>query len=284
MNTEHHDTERLLRCLWQTRAALSDAMDAIAAAVGTDAAGQARQQPADASAKVVGPAPRHATSVDYPRVGGRGFRPSHSAFFASAAWRAVPLGDTREIYVGRSTGLAAISRRLKLPAYKPGTCMRGKVWQRIRELRDVRYGAAYRHGDAILSDVHGFDDWFPSRLDPRLGPSPMSPVTVSDNAIAVPLPEDLPWQLFDDAFDARVRRGSLYTWLGTDHGRHHCMMVGADPLVGQRYTVYPGGAAPRISPAMEICVIDTFNGADRLIAIAEALLVEHATTGIAVEG
>lgn len=42
MDTEHHDTERFLRCLWQMRAALSDAMDAIAAAVGTDAAGQAR--------------------------------------------------------------------------------------------------------------------------------------------------------------------------------------------------------------------------------------------------
>ncbi len=70
MDTEHRDTERLLRGLWQTRAALSDAMDAIAAAVGADAAGQARQRPVDASAEVVGPAPRHATSVDHPRVGG----------------------------------------------------------------------------------------------------------------------------------------------------------------------------------------------------------------------
>ena len=148
----------------------------------------------------------------------------------------------------------------------------------------MRYGAAYRLGTDILTDLHGFDDWFPSRLTPRLGPSPMSPVTVSECAIAVPLPEDLPWQLFDAAFDARVRRGSLYPWLGTDHGRHHCAIVGADPLLGQRYTVYPGGAEPRISPALEICAMETFNGSDRLIAIAESILIEHVTTGIVVEG
>lgn len=83
-------------------------------------------------------------------------------------------------------------------------------------------------------DVQGFDDWAPARIRPRIGPSPGSPVAVTEVSIAVPLPDDLSWRKFDSARAQRAGRDGLFAWIATEAGRSHCAVIGVDPAMAQR--------------------------------------------------
>lgn len=214
--------------------------------------------------------------TDWPRVGGREFQPQRTDLFLSEAFRDLwRPGETREIYAGACDALCRIARQLHLPAYKVSTCGKGRVWQRMRELRFDRYGAAYHHDGSYVVDNLGWDDWFPSQLHPRLPTSPNSPVRRDLRAIVVLLPDSMTPSMFDKAFDAEARKGALDAWLMTQAGRDHCAAIGFDFALAQRFTCYAGGSSTRLSPAAEICGFSIWGGADRLSALAETIILRH---------
>lgn len=79
---------------------------------------------------------------------------------------------------------------------------------------------------------------------------------------------------FDAAFDAIVRHGAVDLWAMTDDARDHCKFLGddIDPAELQRFTEYPKW---RLMPVQEICGFSIFSGADRLVRIAEQIIVAH---------
>jgi hypothetical protein len=77
---------------------------------------------------------------------------------------------------------------------------------------------------------------------------------------------------FDQAFDIETRKAAVDLWSMTDDTRKHCAILGVDPTLLQRFTAYPGW---RRSPAQEICCVTIFCGADRLISLAEQVILRH---------
>jgi len=213
--------------------------------------------------------------VDWPRIGGRGFTAAHTDAFMREAfrdrWRP---GESRAIYAAGCAGLGQIVKQLRVPIYKVSTCGADRVWRRMDELNTDRYGSMWQSTDGYVCDREGFDDWFPSQLHPELGPSPGSPVHCTERAIVVQLPEGMSRQTFDKAFDAETAKGALNTWLSTQPARDHCTMVGFDPAQGRRFTNYVAGHG-RPSPAMEICGFTLNGGPDRIISLAERIILAH---------
>ena len=58
----------------------------------------------------------------------------------------------------------------------------------------------------------------------------------------------------------------------SEDARRHCAFLGIEPSELQRFTAYPGW---RLSPAQEICGFSIFSGADRLVALAERIILDH---------
>ena len=215
---------------------------------------------------------------NWPRAGGREFTPSPSDLFESDAYRTVfkTSGHTRAIYVGACEGLANIARMLHLPLYKVSTCASDRLWVRMKELRQDKYGAVWLNNGQYVADQTGWTNWFPSFMAAHSLPSQNSPVRCEKRAILVALPAGMTPEDFDRAFDAEVAKGALDRWLLTDEGRNHAATLQVDPSVGQRLTAYRAGDKSKLSPATEIGVFCTkFSGPDRLIAIAENIILRH---------
>ncbi len=284
MDDDKNKTETLLVYMWQLRAQLDDARGVIDAAI--EAHGERREEPPGAGSNVVpiGLPPRSEAVSDAQRARHRALRATISDFFRSAPHRdRQPAMHGREICFARCTGLTALSRLVGWPLLVPVIGMVGGVRARVREYRAVGYGAGWMAGTELRLDPHGFDDWAPARIRPRAGPSPGSPVVVTDVSLTVPLPDGLSWRKFDLAVHQRVCRDSLFAWIATEAGRSHCAALGVDPAMAQRYTVHPGGVVPRPSPAVDICMLDAHGGVDLAIAIVEDVLLEHVLLGLALE-
>jgi hypothetical protein len=143
-------------------------------------------------------------------------------------------------------------------------------------LRQDQHGAVCRKGENYFADKAGWTNWFPSHMSARALPSKNSPVRCAVRAILVALPHGLMPEDFDRLFDAEVAKGSVHRWLMTEEGRNHAATLKVDPAIGQRFTAIPGGDKSKLSPATEICVFCTkFSGPDRLIAIAETIILRH---------
>lgn len=222
------------------------------------------------------PQHRRLTTTDWPKIGGRALDLSHTDLFSSEAYREAPTGETRALYAAACDGLGRLSHDLKIPLYKIGCTSPDRVWPRTHELRADRYGSAYFDGTAYVEDETGFDGWYPSHLHVgRRTPSMGSPVRVETRAILVDLPASLTPENFDRLFDAETRKGWIAEWVATEEGRDHCALVGVAPARYQRFTLYPGGTTPRLSHAAEIAAFSIYEGASRLVAIAEQIILRH---------
>lgn len=210
--------------------------------------------------------------TEWAKVGGAGFTPGPTNEFLTEAFRdRYRPGDEREIYLGGCNGLAELSRIIAAPAYKVSTCAAGRLDLRMFELCRDRYGAWQFDGGKFVMDP-GWDSWFPSHLHPRQRPSPASPVQARPRSVQVRLPAGMTAEEFDRAFDLETRKGALDLWSLSDDARKHCAILGVDPAIMQRFTEYPGW---RRSPAAEICGVTIYTGADRVIALAEAIILRH---------
>jgi hypothetical protein len=255
------DIERALETAQQ---ALAHCLDSLK----TSAPQAVPLQPEDA-------AKRRQLPTDWPRIGGRDFDPEPTDLFETDEFRRLwtPGPDRRGCYAAGCGGLLNLSRILKMPIYKVSTTGADRVWDRNKESRRDRHGALWHNGQTYVGDA-GWDDWFPSHLHPQRFPSPASPVIVQTRAIIVPLPDGMDPKKFDELFDAETRKGALNTWVMTQEGRDHCGFLGVDPAIGQRFSPYRGADQSRISPANEICGFSINSGADRIIAIAEKIILE----------
>ncbi|WP_294532305.1 hypothetical protein [uncultured Rhodoblastus sp.] len=220
-------------------------------------------------------AKRRQLSTNWARIGGHDFDPEPTDLFETDEFRKlwIPGPHRRGCYAAACGGLWSLSRILKIPVYKVSTTGADRVWTRNNESRRDRHGALWHNGQAYVEDA-GWDDWYPSHLHPQRFPSPGSPVIVQERAIIVPLPCGMDPRKFDQLFDAETRKGALNRWVMTPEGRDHCGFLGVDPAIGQRFSAYRGADQSRISPADELCAFSIYSGADRIIAIAEKILLE----------
>jgi hypothetical protein len=224
------------------------------------------------SAKAGRPCPQ----ADWPRIGGKEELPSTADIFASRAFReAFRSCSAREIYLGASTGLAGLSALLRLPLYKISTVAPGRLNERIYELRADQYGAEYQDGGRHVLDPDGYDDWFPSHIYVTHDAAPDSPVEIHPRALTVHLPTTMSVAMFDAAFDYEIRKGAVDRFVSTPEGIAHCQALGVNPAVAMRGTPYPMGASARHSPCAEIAVFRIREDSDRLVTIAERVVLKH---------
>ena len=212
----------------------------------------------------------------WPRVGGLGRLPPMSDLFALAAFRDVyKPGLLREIYAGACFGLRRLSASLQVPLQKVSSCSSGRLVERMSELGADEYASQYLKDGRHVADRDGFKKWFPAHLHTSVRPAPNSPVSVAARALTVTLPDTMSAADFDSAFDAEVRKASIADWVATPEGRRHCADRSIDPAVAQRSTPYHWGDATRHCPAVEIVVFRTRNDPDRLISLAERVVLQH---------
>ena len=224
------------------------------------------------SAKTGRPCPQ----VDWPRIGGKEELPSTADILVSRAFReAFRSHSAREIYLGASTGLARLSAMLRLPLYKISTVSPGRLNERIYELRADQYGAEHHDDGRYVNDSEGYDDWFASHIYVTRDATPDSPVEIHPRALTVHLPVGMTDAMFDAAFDFEIRKGAVDRFVATREGIAHCLALGVNPAIAMRGTPYPMGASARHSPCAEIAVFRIREDSDRLVTIAERVVLRH---------
>jgi hypothetical protein len=219
---------------------------------------------------------RACPQADWPRIGGKEELPSTADILASRAFRkAFRSSFAREIYLGASTGLAALAALLRLPLYKISTVAPGRLNERIYELRNDRYGAEHHVDGGYVLDLDGYNDWFASHVYVTRRAARNSPVEIHPRALTVHLPVGMTDAMFDAAFDHEIRRGAVDRFVATSEGIAHCKALGVNPAIAMRGTPYPMGASTRHSPCAEIAVFRIREDSDRLVTIAERVVLKH---------
>ena len=213
--------------------------------------------------------------TDWPVVGGRSANLAVPDIFDSDAYRdAYREGPKREIYVAASAGLGRVAKALNMPIYKVSTCAENRMPDRMAELRADAYASTWFCGGRYVSDAD-FDDWFPSHFRVTRPPAKNSPVNAAPRAITVALPDDMAPSQFDREFDEAVRVAAIDEWVMSREGREHCIFRGVEPAFAIRMTPYRHGAAARNSPARELACFRPKSDGDRLVAIAEIIILKH---------
>jgi len=224
------------------------------------------------SAKAGRPCPQS----DWPRIGGKEELPSTADILASRRFRkAFRSQAAREVYLGASTGLAGLAGLLRLPLYKISTVAPGRLNERIYELRNDRYGAEHHDDGGYVLDPAGYDDWFASHIYLRRRANLNSPVEIHPRALTVHLPVDMTDAKFDAAFDYEIRKAAVDRFVATPEGIAHCQALGVNPAIAMRGTPYPMGASARHSPCAEIAVLRIREDSNRLVTIAERVVLKH---------
>jgi hypothetical protein len=211
--------------------------------------------------------------TQWPKIGGEPFRPAPTnAFLQEDFCDIFKPGETRGLYVAGCVGQRDLSVvEIAIPGYKVSSCRIDRLADRMFELNRDQYGALWHNGeDWILDD--GWNTWFPSHLYPSQQPSPNSPVSARERIIAVTLPVSLAPAEFDRLIDREIRKGAFDLWSMTAEGRQHCAALGVNPRKLIRFTEYPGW---RRIPAVELVAFSIYSGADRLISLAERVILEH---------
>jgi len=211
----------------------------------------------------------------WPRVGGLGrLEPTADLFGREAYRNAYRPGLARQIYAGACFGLRRLSATLQVPLQKVSTCSAGRLLERMKEVSVDEYASEYSKDGRYVADRDGFRNWYPAHLHTTGRPAVNSPVSASARALTVTLPDTMSAAEFDLAFDAEVRKASIADWVATPEGRHHCAARGVDPALARRATPYPYGDVTRHSPALEIVVFRTRYDVDRLINLAERIVLK----------
>jgi len=211
----------------------------------------------------------------WPRVGGLGRLEPTADLFRREAYRdAYRPGLARQIYAGACFGLRRLSATLQVPLQKVSTCSAGRLLERMKEVSIDQYAGEYSKDGRYVADRDGFRNWYPAHLHTSVRPAVNSPVSASARALTVTLPDTMSAAEFDLDFDAEVRKASIADWVATPEGRYHCAARGVDPALACRATPYPYGDVTRHSPALEIVVFRTRQDVDRLIGLAERVVLK----------
>ncbi len=213
-------------------------------------------------------------------VGGADLDLAPRTGFLTGPWRDAYRPDReRGVYVACCSALKRFEKRLDLGLGKPGTVDPAFLAERMEQIRRDRAGSLFHDGTRYFRSADGWTDWFARAMRPLVGPSPGSPVRVEDRLLTFRLPTDLHWQDFDDRFDAKVREAALDRWAMSEEGLALCSARNVPPRHLQRSTPYGGGVDVRLSPALEISLLDPVTGFDRLIRIIEDVLLAHVLRG-----
>ncbi len=224
------------------------------------------------------PLARGFSSIPWPRVGGEDLIVKPTDAFLTEAfldlWRD---GDEqRTIYAAGCHGARDLARALVHPVYKISSTSPSGVWRRMQELRNDAYGSVWYQDGEPMEDLTGWCSWFPSQISVGYRrPSPGAPVEVDARSITVTLPLGMSPEEFDERFDRRVASACLADWSLSAPGLAYGELMGLDLQRFRRHTPYASGDVARLSPAREICLFSIFDDGDRLVQIAEEVVLEH---------
>ena len=214
-------------------------------------------------------------NIEWAQPGGYNFAPAARTLFDTAAFRAsYRPGETLASYVAVSPGMRTLSEYFSLPLAKISTCGSSRLLKRRDELNADAYGAGVKRGGELVTET-GWTDWSMIQTGDRIVTSPASPVRAGDRCMLIDLPDTLGIREFEAAYDAEVSLGSLAKWINTPDGLRHCAELGLDPTHASRFTSYGYGTAKRISEAREICIFRQKAGLNRLVEIAERIILRH---------
>lgn len=223
---------------------------------------------------VQAPHPWPKLPTDWPRLPER---VSTSAFLRPDYLDLYRPGAAVEVYVAACAGLGRIAGTLYVPQFKIGTCVAGRVGERVRQLSRDRYAAAWRDNDVWRED-EDFADWFASFIDCRDEPAPGSPVSLTDRSFVVALPATMSHTRFENLLRRELQAIDASVWFGSPAGRRHCALAQAPLAIGVRATAYQIGMAQRLSAASEIYVFRRRGDAGRLLRLLEALVLRETIT------
>jgi len=213
---------------------------------------------------------------NWPQTGGRGELKSSSHLFCTEEYRIrYRAGKAREIYVAGGAGLKWLVNYFRMSLYKVSTCSYGRMHERMDENTIVRYGSEYWEDGRFIANIDGFEDWSASFLTFNNPTAPNSPVIQDSRSIIVIMPDTMTEKAFDLAFDFEVQKGALNEWIVTPDGQRHCARLGVKSTIAQRYTPYRLGGAIRHLRAKEIVSFRRNRDADRLVTIAENVILKH---------
>ena len=134
-----------------------------------------------------------------------------------------------------------------------------------------------RTADGTILRESGFGRrlWVAEQLPTIINLSPLSPVHPSTRGIGVRLLVGLTYQMFDRRFAAEIANASLRKIIGSAASHALCRDRGVDPARCRRVTEYEFGSDTRPSSEEEFAVFRPRSESDRLVAIAEKIIVEH---------
>ena len=183
------------------------------------------------------------------------------------------------VYVLGCPGIQELAQLLALPIFKIGTT-EGSLQDRLHELGRDNYGASYRTPTGLVREP-GFGPgmWVAEQTPLTLDLSPLSPVHPSVRAIGVRLPKGLSYAAFEKRFSAEIAKASLSKIINSPGGRALCADRAVDPARCRRITEYKFGSDVRLSSGEELTVFRPRSESDRLVAIAEKIIVEHVMGG-----
>jgi hypothetical protein len=183
-------------------------------------------------------------------------------------------GAVVEVYVGACAGLARISNQLYVPQYKVGSCVAGRVGERMRELSRDRYAAAWTENGDWRFD-QDFGDWFASFIDCFEAPSPGGPVALTARSFVVTLPDTMSQPQFEELLQIELLTIDSRPWFVSAAGRRHCALALAPLAISQRSTAYRIGLGQRLSPTIEIYVFRRRTDPPRLLRLLEAMILRE---------
>ncbi|MGI4765262.1 MAG: hypothetical protein ACRYGP_09410 [Janthinobacterium lividum] len=219
-----------------------------------------------------------APRLRWPRIGGPGLvvapNPTIETEEYQSRWR--PSDVVIWIYVLGCPGTQALAKALGLPLFKIGTTTTS-VQQRLDELGRDAYGSYYRTAKGALVQEPGFGRglWVAEQLPVSLDLSPLSPVHPSVRGVGIRLPVGLTAAVMERRVAAEVVKAGLGGIIGSAAGRALCAERGVNPARCRRWTEYRFGADTRPSEEEELTIFRPRAESDRLVAIAEKIVVEH---------
>jgi hypothetical protein len=180
------------------------------------------------------------------------------------------------IYVLGCPGTQALAKALGLPLFKVGTTG-GRVQDRLRELGRDAYGGCYQTADGKIVREQGFSGglWVAEQTPVTLNLSPLSPIHPSTRGIGVRLPVGMSAAMFEKRLTAQIATASLGKLIASPAGQALCAERGADPARCRRITEYRFGSDIRPSSEEEFTIFRPRSESDRLVAIAERIVVRH---------
>lgn len=227
----------------------------------------------------------------WPRIGGNGVTTlPEDAFVTPAFVTAYRPGRLVHIYAAgcgedhrmtTASGLLGLARRLCMAVHKVSVTAQVNLRDRLRELNADHYGSLTNSADGHICSDLGYDNWMLQHILPQAAPLEGSPVTLTERALAVRLPESLSVREFDKRLHHRMRNAALNPWLNSAAGQAHCALLGIKPVEFLRATAYGFGELMRVSEAQEFYFFrPKSRDADRLLRIAETIIHAHVTSSI----